>query len=445
MRAIRLLGLFSMTAGAALWVATCGGDSGTAPTPTPPTPTPPANRAPTAVGSISAQTVLAGESASVNVAANFSDPDGNTLSFAVASSDEAVATASASGSAVTISGISAGTATVTVTASDPAGLSATQSIAVTVEAVNQAPVAEGMIADRTLIVGTTATVDVAAYFSDPDGDDLAYAASSSDTTVATVSLAGDVVTITAAEPGSATVTVTATDPADLSASQEFGVTVPAPGAPPVLADSIPTHDVIVGNTLPLDVSSYFVGEDLTYTATVADEAIASVSVSGSTVTTTGVSATADSVSVTTLSVTATNATGGTTTQSGIVVRVHQEEYGDLQGLSVTEEGVLLAELAPGSFLPLAICLQINNFPVGAATFTVFWSEWQRAVGGGWITAQDNAKAHTDRDPDPNAGGSVCPINIDDPRFPPGTYRMIGHVQVGDAPGFYKTPSFVKQP
>ena len=35
----------------------------------------------------------------------------------------------------------------TVTASDPGGLSATQSISVTVEAVNQAPVAEGTIDD----------------------------------------------------------------------------------------------------------------------------------------------------------------------------------------------------------------------------------------------------------------------------------------------------------
>ena len=89
-----------------------------------PRPPDPNNRAPTAVGSIAAQTIVAGESVTVNVAGNFSDPDGNTLSFAAASSDAAVATASVSGSSVTINGVSAGSATVTVTATDPGGLSA---------------------------------------------------------------------------------------------------------------------------------------------------------------------------------------------------------------------------------------------------------------------------------------------------------------------------------
>ena len=127
MRAIRILALVLIATGTPLWVATCGGDGGTEPTPvtppTPPPPTPPANRAPTATGSIDAQTIPVGESVSVNVAGNFTDPDGNTLSFSAASSDEAVATASVSGSNVTIEGVAAGTATVTVTASDPGGLS----------------------------------------------------------------------------------------------------------------------------------------------------------------------------------------------------------------------------------------------------------------------------------------------------------------------------------
>lgn len=98
----------------------------------PPRPPNPNNRAPTAVGSIAAQTVLAGGSVTVNVAGNFSDPDGDPISFAAASSDVAVATTSESGSNVTINGVSAGSATVTVTATDPGGLSANQSVSVTV-------------------------------------------------------------------------------------------------------------------------------------------------------------------------------------------------------------------------------------------------------------------------------------------------------------------------
>ena len=540
MRAIRILALVLIAAGAPLWVATCGGDGGTEPVvtpPTPPDPPPPANRAPTATGSIAAQTIPAGESATVNVAGNFSDPDGNPLTFTAASSDDAVATASVSGSNVTIEGVSAGTATVTVTASDPGGLSATQSISVTVEAVNQAPVAEGTIDDVGLVVGGETTVDVAASFSDPDEDDLTYAATSSDTTVATVSTDGAMVTVTAVGAGSATVTVTATDPGELSATQEFGVTVEEaneppvaegtidaqtvdagssvqvdvsdnfsdpdddelmyaaassdeaiatvstsgavvtvtgvaegsatvtvtasdagmlsaslefgvtvtpPPVPPEIVDTIPTHDMIVGSMVVLDVSPYFQQEDsdLTYSAETSDEAVAVASVDGSTVTTTGTGAVEDSISVAMLSVTATNEDGLSVTQDSIVVRVHQEEYDSLQGITVSEEGTLLAQLAAGSPpIPLSVCLQIRGFPVGGTSFTVFWSEWQRAVSGGWVVAQDNNQAHVTAVPD--QGGSVCPINIDDEMFPPGTYRLVGYVQIGEETGYYRTNTFEK--
>ena len=239
------------------------------------------------MGSIAAQTIPAGESVTVNVASNFSDPDGNTLSYSAASSDEAVATASVSGSNVTVNGVSAGTATVTVAARDPAGLSATQSIGVTVEAINRTPVAEGTIDDQTLVVGTEATVDVTANFSDPDGDELTYAATSSDTTVATIATEGAMVTVTAIAPGSATVTVTATDPGELTASQEFGVTVREPNRAPEATDTIPAQTLTVGDTVHLDASAHFSdpdGDELTYAASSDDGAVAAVSASGATVT-----------------------------------------------------------------------------------------------------------------------------------------------------------------
>ena len=538
MRAIRILALVLITAGAPLWVATCGGDGGTQPTPvdpdpTPPPPPPPANRAPTATGSIDAQTIPAGESVSVNVAGNFTDPDGNTLSYTAASSDDAVATASVSGSNVTIEGVAAGSATVTVTASDPGGLSATQSISVTVEAVNQAPVAEGTIDDQSLEVGAEVTVDVAASFSDPDDDELTYAAASSDTTVATVAVDGAMVTVTAMGAGSATVTVTASDAGMLSADQEFGVTVTEPNEPPVaegtiddqtvvagssvevdvsanfsdpdddelmyeatsddeavatvstsgavvtvmgiaagtanvtvtasdagmlsaslefgvtvtpppvppeIIDTIPTHDMIVDSMVVLDVSPYFEEGDLTYSATTSDEAVAMASVDGSTLTTTGTGAVEDSISVAMLSVTATNEDGLSITQDSIVVRVHQEAYDTLPGLSVNEDGGLVAQLGTTTF-NLTVCLQLKDFPVGGQPFTVFWSEWQRAVGGGWVVAQDNAKAHLNAQPD--AGGSICPIKIDEDKYPPGIYRLVGHVKIGEESDFYRTPTFEK--
>ena len=123
--------------------------------------------------------------------------------------------------------MSAGTATVTVTATDPDGLTATQSAEVTVEAANRAPEAVGAIPPQTMTAGQSATVDVAAFFSDPDGDALTYAAESSDADVVTAGIEGSSLTVTAVSAGTATVTVTAADPDGLTATQSAEVTVEA--------------------------------------------------------------------------------------------------------------------------------------------------------------------------------------------------------------------------
>ena len=92
-----------------------------------------ANRAPQPVGTIPAQTLQEGDGAiAVNVAAYFRDPDGDPLTYTAVSSSGGVVTAGVAGSTVTLTPVLAGTATVTVTVRDPAGLSATQAILVTV-------------------------------------------------------------------------------------------------------------------------------------------------------------------------------------------------------------------------------------------------------------------------------------------------------------------------
>ena len=90
------------------------------------------NRAPAAGEPIEDIEVVVGEVAQVDVSSNFSDPDGDALSYAAAPSDSGVATASVSGSAVLVSGVSRGTADVTATATDPGGLSAVHVFTVTV-------------------------------------------------------------------------------------------------------------------------------------------------------------------------------------------------------------------------------------------------------------------------------------------------------------------------
>lgn len=93
---------------------------------------------------------------------------------------------------------------------------------------NAAPMAVGAIPALTLEAEDDAvTQDVAAYFTDPDGDTLAYSASSSNADIATVSIFGSELTVTGVAEGTATVTVTATDMDGLSASQRVRVTVSA--------------------------------------------------------------------------------------------------------------------------------------------------------------------------------------------------------------------------
>lgn len=84
------------------------------------------NRAPVAVGEIASRELTAGESVSLDVSANFSEPDGQPLSYAVSVSGEGIVELSAAGPVLTLDALAKGTVTVTATASDPGGLSAIQ-------------------------------------------------------------------------------------------------------------------------------------------------------------------------------------------------------------------------------------------------------------------------------------------------------------------------------
>ena len=275
--------LFAALATVAL-VASCGGDGGM--TVTPVDPPAPQNRAPLPVGSIGAITVPVGATVTTNVASSFNDPDGDALTYAAATSDAGVATASVSGSQVTTTGVAAGSATITITARDPGGLTATQTMAVTVEAVNSPPTVTGTVEDQTLNIGDTFTADVAGLFTDPDGDALTFATTSSDTAVATASLSESTLTVMAVAEGSATVTVSATDTGDLSAEVAFTVTVSQPNRAPEVADAIPAQTLVVNDTVKLVVSMYFTdpdGDELSYEAVSSDTGVAEVLAMGDTV------------------------------------------------------------------------------------------------------------------------------------------------------------------
>ena len=188
------------------------------------------NRAPEAVGTIPGQDLQPGRTATLGVTSYFRDPDGDALTYTVASSAPAVVSVAMSGSTLTMVGVADGSGTVTVTARDPDGLTATQSFSVTVVTPNRAPEALGTVADRTLQVGETVALDLSPYFTDADGDALSYEAASSAPAVVSVSLSGSTLTMVGVGDGTGTVTATARDPDGLTATQVSSVTV-VPRAP----------------------------------------------------------------------------------------------------------------------------------------------------------------------------------------------------------------------
>ena len=104
---------------------------------------------------------------------------------------------------------------------------------------NRAPLAVGSIPALALAVGDTFTLDVSQFFSDPDGDALAYSVATSDSRTAQATITAGNATIIAISVGTATVTVTATDPDGLAAQQRTEVTVEAANQPPEPVGTIP--------------------------------------------------------------------------------------------------------------------------------------------------------------------------------------------------------------
>ena len=255
------------------------------------------NRAPQPRGAMPSITVPVDRAETVDASSYFSEPDGETLSYSATSSNAATATVAVAGSTVTVTALAKGTTNVVVTARDPGGLTATQTFEVTVP--NRAPVAGDPIPDTEVFVGDSESFDASEHFSDPDGDALAYAASTSDARTARVSVSGSTVRVEAVRQGSATVTVTATDPEGRSAESSFEVTVP--NRAPVAGDPIPDAEVFVGNATEVDASEHFSdpdGDALSYSASSSDRSVARVSVSRSTVTVEGESRGSATVTVT---------------------------------------------------------------------------------------------------------------------------------------------------
>lgn len=177
-------------------------------------PVEPDNRPPAAVGAISDRSVGVGGADTLDVAEYFNDPDGDALTYAVATADAGLVTGRVSGSTVILSGLAEGAATVTVTASDPSGSSARQDFDVTVlpfiASITVSPASDTIAPSDVEWLAATAT--------GPDGDRVVsvdFKWSSTDPTVVRVlggilqqGLRSDSVRIQGALDGTATITAT---------------------------------------------------------------------------------------------------------------------------------------------------------------------------------------------------------------------------------------------
>ncbi len=250
-------------------LTTCGDDDISAP--------PDVNRPPQLIAGISNQ--LVPDSLSLDLSAYFTDPDGDPLTFTAESADPGIARIAVSDNTATIQAVVAGSTRMTVTATDPGGLSTSQTFTATVP--NRGPQVADTLPDVETVVGEPVTVDMAGVFTDLDRDPLAITAESSDTSVATVTVSDNSLTITPFAPGTATITVTATDPGGLAAMQDFGLTVP--NRPPHATDTLPGLELQVDDKATADLSAHFAepdGQPLTFAAESSDPAVASADVAG---------------------------------------------------------------------------------------------------------------------------------------------------------------------
>ena len=162
----------------------------------------------------------------IDVTANDTDPEGDLLSVTAVTDPAhgaAAITQTSTSVAYTPDADFTGTDTFTYTVSD--GQGNTGQAKVTVAVANQPPVLDNPVADQSLSVGVDVfIVELENAFSDSNGDSLAYAVMSSDTSIVTAETSGSTLETTPQAEGQAVITVTATD-GSADAEDTFLVTV----------------------------------------------------------------------------------------------------------------------------------------------------------------------------------------------------------------------------
>jgi len=209
------------------------------------------NRAPVYSGSIANQTVKVGV-AMKPIQGNFTDPDGDVLTYSILGSLPSGVTLSAKTGVIEGTPKRAGSfPNRRLVATDPAGLKVVSdpfTLTVVASTPNRAPVYKGQIPNQTIALGS-AIDPIQGVFSDPDGDLLSYSIVGALPVGLRLSADGVLTGIPAAVGLSPNLRIRATDPAGLSiVSDIFRIRVTAaPSAPvnqnPVYVGSIDNQNI----------------------------------------------------------------------------------------------------------------------------------------------------------------------------------------------------------
>jgi len=219
----------------------------------------------------------------------FTDVDNDNLTLDVDSSNETVATAQLNSQMITIVPLAVGQSIITVQADDGNGgiVSTTFKLTVTIPP-NQPPVVEQTINNETGTVGNVLTIDVSNIFSDPNNDVLTIEVNSSNETVATAQISGQIITILPLAVGLNTITVQADDGKGGKVSTSFTVTIdnPTVNNSPVVAQTVRNQRATIGG-IPwsIDVGNVFSDADndsLTLAVSSSNSGVATASLNGTT-------------------------------------------------------------------------------------------------------------------------------------------------------------------
>ena len=183
-----------------------------------------------------------GDTSAVNLGEFFFDPDNDPLNFTANSSDSSVVSAAVTDSTLRLGAVREGTASIVVFAEDPLGAIASDTFNVIVQPSNTPPEVAVPFPNLTMQADRDVeTLDLNTHFTDADGDNLTFTATSSDPAVAEATINDGILTIRALTKGTVTVTVTANDGRGGTAEATVQVNVPTKTHADELGRVIPTE------------------------------------------------------------------------------------------------------------------------------------------------------------------------------------------------------------